>query len=168
MARCLAAMGARPARTRSTEVSPQDARSGALMLGAMNADEASVLHCSQLIELARQADGAAACDVCAPLQQRGWESMPGHFDRERLQRVGTLRAPGEDEPTLQEHHPAGTRYWSPDAPIAPAFHPSNRCDVWQCTACGRAFLRYTEYGGYYHDERVRLLDPALIDTTGCV
>ena len=83
--------------------------------------------------------------------------------------TGSERCGGavDDEPTLDEHHPAGTHFWSPDAPIAPAFHPANRCDVWQCSACGRAFLRYTEYGGYYQDERVRRLDPALIDTTGC-
>jgi hypothetical protein len=35
--------------------------------------------------------------------------------------------------------------------------------VWQCKACARAYLRYTEYGGYYEDERVRALDPALVD-----
>jgi hypothetical protein len=29
-------------------------------------------------------------------------------------------------------------------------------------ACGRAFLRYTEYGGYYVEPRIRALDPALI------
>jgi hypothetical protein len=134
----------------------------------MSADEAPYLDCTRLIDLAHRADGAADCDACAPLQQPGWESIPSHFARDRLHRVGTLQPPGDDEPTLQEHHPAGTRFWSPDAPIAPAFHPANRCDVWQCMACNRAFLRYTEYGGYYQDERIRLLDPELIDTTGCV
>jgi hypothetical protein len=34
--------------------------------------------------------------------------------------------------------------------------------VWQCGACQRTYLRYTEYGGYYEDERVRLVDPALV------
>jgi len=34
--------------------------------------------------------------------------------------------------------------------------------VWQCATCRRAFLRYTEYGGYYEDERVRQIDPVLI------
>ena len=52
-----------------------------------------------------------------------------------------------------------------DAPIAPAYFPYNRCDVWQCRACARVYLRYTEYGGYYEDERVRALDPALVDDT---
>lgn len=92
----------------------------------------------------------------------GWESMPGFFDRANLHAVGTLRRPGDEEPTLREHHPAGTNAWSADAPIAPAFFPYNRCDVWQCVVCARAFLRYTEYGGYCEDERVRGLDPALV------
>jgi hypothetical protein len=34
--------------------------------------------------------------------------------------------------------------------------------VWQCAACGRPFLRYTEYGGYYVEERIRPLQAALI------
>ena len=41
--------------------------------------------------------------------------------------------------------------------------PYNRCDLWQCKACPRTYLRYTESGGYYEDERIRALDPALVD-----
>lgn len=91
--------------------------------------------------------------------------MPGSFDRRALVRVGTLGDEAQAEPTLDEHHPHGTHGWSADAPIAPAFHPYNRCDVWRCAACRRVFLRYTEYGGYYEDERVRPVDPALV--VGC-
>jgi hypothetical protein len=29
--------------------------------------------------------------------------------------------------------------------------------VWQCVGCARTFLRYTEYGGYYQEERIREL-----------
>jgi hypothetical protein len=79
-----------------------------------------------------------------------------------LERIGTLRRPDVDDPPVAEYHPAGTHAWSPDAPIAPAWFPYNRCDVWRCTACRRPFLRYTEYGGYYQDERIRVLDPALV------
>ena len=79
-----------------------------------------------------------------------------------LRLVGTLRQPGVEEPTLEEYHPQGTRGWSPDAPIAPAFFPYNRCDAWQCVQCGRPFLRYTEYGGYYVEERIRELRAALV------
>ena len=88
--------------------------------------------------------------------------MPSAFDRRALVRVGTLREPDVEEPTLQEFHPHGTHGWSPDAPIATEFYPYNRCDVWQCATCRRAYLRYTEYGGYYEDERVREVDPAKV------
>ena len=88
--------------------------------------------------------------------------MPGGFAREALQRVGTLRRAGDEEPSLDEHHPTGTRTASINAPIAPAYFPYNRCDVWQCRTCQRAFLRYTEYGGYYEDERVRALNADLV------
>ena len=106
-----------------------------------------------------------ACPVCAALVCPGWESMPASFDQSLLRRVGTLRRADDDDPTLTEHHPHGTHGWSADAPIAPAFFPYNRCDVWQCSACARPFLRYVEYGGYYQDERIRALDAALIDDT---
>ncbi|PXW95470.1 hypothetical protein C7444_10938 [Sphaerotilus hippei] len=105
---------------------------------------------------------AGACQACAPLVCPGWESLPGDFDRARLQRVGTLQRPDDEEPTLVEHHPDGTHAWSVDAPIAPAFFPYNRCEAWRCTACARPFLRYTEYGGYYQDERIRELDARLL------
>ena len=107
----------------------------------------------------------SACATCAVLVCPGWESVPGSFDTSTLRRVGTLRDPGEAEPTLEEYHPRGTHGWSADAPIAPAFFPYNRCDVWQCPACARAFLRYTEYGGYYQDERVRELSADLLDAS---
>lgn len=71
--------------------------------------------------------------------------------------VGTLLDPAIDEPTLEEKHPQGTRYDSPDAPIAPAFFPYNQCEVWLCQKCERHLLRYTEFGGYNVDPRVREL-----------
>lgn len=112
--------------------------------------------------LAAQA-GVGRCVVCGPLCGGGWDSLPSTFDTEHLQRVGTLRRDGVEDPTLLEHHPRGTHGWSADAPIAPAFFPYNRCDVWVCRACARPFLRYTEYGGYYEDARIRALDAALLD-----
>ena len=48
------------------------------------------------------------------------------------------------------------------APVAPAFFPYNRCDVWHCSRCDRHLLRYTEFGGYNVDPRVRELDPGKI------
>ena len=64
--------------------------------------------------------------------------------------------------TFEEYHPNGTRYESPQAPIAPGFFPFNRCDVFACGHCGCAVLKYTEYGGYYVDHRVRRVDPDLV------
>lgn len=79
-----------------------------------------------------------------------------------MERVGTLRDDEGVEPTYEEHHPAGTRYDSPQAPIAVDWFPFNRSDVYRCARCQRLFLRYTEYGGYYVDHRVRRVDAALI------
>ena len=109
-----------------------------------------------------EAQPIQACPDCAALVCPGWEALPGAFERKRLQRVGTLRRAEDEDPTLQEYHPAGTNAWSADAPIAPRFFPYNRCEVWQCGACGRPFLRYTEYGGYYVEERIRQLAARLV------
>ena len=121
-----------------------------------------LLAADDLIRLAGAATTPSSCPSCAGISARGWEAVPGGFDRSALRRVGTLRRPGDEELTLLEHHPAGTNAWSPDAPIAPAFFPYNRCDVWECETCRRPFLRYTEYGGYYVEERIRPVDAALV------
>lgn len=115
----------------------------------------------QLAAIAQAAAAAPGCAACAPLVCPGWESLPAGFDAAVLRPLGTLRR-GEDEPSWDEYHPAGTRLWSADAPIAPRHHPYNRCDVAACSGCGRAFLRYTEYGGYYVDARIRELNPSLL------
>jgi len=125
----------------------------------MHATPPRRLGAADLITLARRADTTAPCEACAALRSPGWESMPSAFDRSRLTHAGSLRDPADEEPTLQEFHPQGTHGWSPEAPIAPGYHPYNRCDVWLCMACARPYLRYTEYGGYYQDERVRQVDP---------
>lgn len=121
-----------------------------------------VMTTDELVELAKAHGAHAGCPSCAALACKGWESLPGSFDRSGLRRVGTLRDPDDEDPTLAEYHPAGTHGWSGDAPIALGWFPYNRCDVWQCAACGRPFLRYTEYGGYYTDERIRELQAALV------
>jgi hypothetical protein len=126
------------------------------------------LDAQRLKDLAEAARGLRGCAACAPLQAPGWESVPAGSDTRLLQPLGTLRAPAAnadapaEEPTWQEHHPHGTRTDSPDAPIAPAFHPYNRSELHACKACGKLFLRYTEGGGYYVDARVRELNPDLI------
>lgn len=115
-----------------------------------------------LMRLAGAAAAAGPCTACAAVAHAGWESLPGGFDASVLERVGTLRAPGDEEPTVEEFHPDGTNAWSPDAPIALAWFPCNRSEVWRCRRCARVYLRYTEYGGYYEEERIRRLDPALV------
>jgi hypothetical protein len=127
----------------------------------MSDENLPLLDAPALRELAQRQAGPG-CGACAAIRAPGWEALPGTFDASALRQVATLRNPAVDDPTLEEHHPGGTRSWSPEAPIAPAFFPYNRCGVWQCAACGRPFLRYTEYGGYYVEERVRELDAALV------
>lgn len=114
---------------------------------------------TELIALASEADTSQPCPACNPVCSPGWESIPGFFDRSSLAPAGTLRDPDVAEPTLEESHPHGTHQWSPEAPVALGHHPYNLSAVWQCGTCRRGFLRYTEYGGYYEDERVRLVDP---------
>jgi hypothetical protein len=127
----------------------------------MDDDSIPVLDAQDLRRIA-QAHPGHACAACAVIQAPGWESVPGSLDRSQLRKVGTLRQRGVEDPTLDEFHPRGTHAWSPQAPIAPAFFPYNRCDVWQCVRCARPFLRYTEYGGYYVEERIRELRPELL------
>ena len=98
--------------------------------------------------------------ACANLRAAGWESVTQPLGPPLLRLLGTLRPAGDDEPTLEEW--PGSRYWAADAPIAPSHFPFNRCQVWACTGCGRGFLQYTEFGGYYVDHRIRPVDPALV------
>ena len=98
--------------------------------------------------------------ACAGLKAAGWESIPQPLGVPLLRLLGTLRPPGDDEPPLDEW--PGSRYWAADAPIAPRHFPCNRCQVWACVQCGRGFLQYTEFGGYYVDHRLRAVDPALV------
>ena len=100
--------------------------------------------------------------ACAALVCPGWESVSAPQGEPLLQHRGTLRDADDADPTLTEWHPGGTRYGSPDAPIATAYFPFNRCEVWACKACGRGFLQYTEFGGYYVDHRLREINPALV------
>ena len=97
---------------------------------------------------------------CAALQCAGWESIAAPLAAPAFRLVGTLRDPAVEEPTVEEW--PGSRFWAAEAPIAPGHFPYNRCEVRACAACGRGFLQYTEFGGYYVDHRVRQLDPALV------
>lgn len=92
----------------------------------------------------------------------GWTSLAEErWPADRMQPLGTLRDPEVAEPTFEERHPQGTRYDDAAAPVAPGYFPYNRCDLWRCADCQRLLLRYTEFGGYYVDHRVREFGPEL-------
>ena len=109
------------------------------------------------LQAASPAQPHCACSVgaCA-----GWTSVTEErWPSQQMQAVATLRDPELYEPTFEERHPQGTRYDSPDAPVALKFFPYNRCELYRCDQCQRQLLRYTEFGGYYVDHRVRELTP---------
>ena len=125
----------------------------------MATDELLLLSADDLRRLPDPAATPANC-ACARQICPGWESVTAPLGEPLLRPLGTLRVPGEDEPTLDEV--PGSHYWAPEAPVSPAHHPYNRCQVWACAGCGRGFLQYTEYGGYYVDHRLRQIDPARV------
>jgi hypothetical protein len=115
----------------------------------------------QLLDIAKSPKTSETCPECASLSCPGWMSVPGYFALSKLNVLGTLRAEGAEE-CWDEYHPEGTHLWSEEAPIAIQHHPYNRSDVLECNDCKRTFLHYTEYGGYYLDERIRELKLNLI------
>jgi hypothetical protein len=121
------------------------------------------LNSTQLKALAKQSLNQCTCalKIC-----KGWESVSNdRWPSKQLKLEGTLRrelAQGETEQSFEEFHPNGTRYDSPDAPVALNYFPYNRADVFGCQQCECAILKCTEYGGYYIDQRVRLVDASLV------
>lgn len=114
-------------------------------------------------ELRRQAEQPGQPCRCGVGACTAWESVTeDRWPADRMQRLGTLRDPEQYEPTFEEYHPDGTRYESDNAPIATAYFPYNRCDVYSCQDCQRVLLRYTEFGGYYVDHRVRQVRAELV------
>ncbi len=101
--------------------------------------------------------------TCAVGPCLAWESLAeGRWPAGHMAKLGTLRDPDMYEPTFEEFHPQGTRYESAEAPVALQFFPYNRCDVFSCQQCRRSLMRYTEFGGYYIDHRVRELRAELL------
>ncbi|PUA18449.1 hypothetical protein [Glaciimonas sp. PCH181] len=117
---------------------------------------------STLAALAKESAHISAGCTCSSVPLVSWESVPLSLVESNFQEVGTLLEDPFVEPTFVEFHPSGTRYDSPDAPIAPRYFPYNRCIVAKCLACERYFLRYTEAGGYFVDRRIRLLSSELL------
>ena len=117
---------------------------------------------AESLKAAAQGAQSRICS-CALGACPGWESFTEErWPKDLMRPLGTLRDADSYEPTTDEFHAEDTRYESPDAPIAVNFFPYNRCDVHRCTQCQRVLLRYTEFGGYYVDHRVREVHPALV------
>jgi hypothetical protein len=116
----------------------------------------------RLMELASESAAVSRRCACAIDSYREWSGIPVSFPAEKMRVVGTLAGDPYEDPTFAEFHPAGTHYWSADAPIAMRHFPYNRCTVLQCSECGRCCLKYVEAGGYYVEPRIRALDPELI------
>ncbi|WP_322083448.1 hypothetical protein [Burkholderia sp. BCC1972] len=115
-----------------------------------------------LLKLTAEAAHITQSCICTKTPLAGWTTLPLSLQDAQLTEVATLAPPDETEPTYAEHQPAGTHYASDDAPIALRHFPYNRCTVNRCRSCGRLFLRYQEGGGYFIDQRIRTLDPALV------
>lgn len=109
--------------------------------------------------LAHARGAQAHCAQCASVQAPGWVTWPAGVPESVVAPVGALWLADDDEPTYDELRPLDMDPWLPEVPISLPHYPANRCTVWACTACQKPFLRYTEYGGYYVDARVRELDP---------
>ena len=121
-----------------------------------------ILDFAALTQLAQASGTVTAPCSCTAVALAGWQALPLALDPRQLVDVGTLMRDPYGDPTFTEYHPAGTRYHSDDAPIAPRFYPYNRCTVARCRDCGRGYLRYNEAGGYFTELRVRALQPALL------
>ena len=95
------------------------------------------LNSKQLQACAKQALDQCACSlkIC-----KGWESVSDdRWLSKQLKLEGTLRrelADGESELSFEEFHPNGTRYDSPEAPIAINYFLYNRADMYGCQQCG--------------------------------
>jgi hypothetical protein len=121
------------------------------------------LDASALSELAKRAEDRTPSDCsCTRTPLDGWSTLPLSLDENELREVATLMRESYEEPAFSEYLPDGIRYAAADAPIAPLYFPYNRCGVWECMTCGRAYLRYTEGGGYFVDRRIRALKSALV------
>nr|WP_315395759.1 hypothetical protein [uncultured Duganella sp.] len=115
-----------------------------------------------LTQLAQASAAVGAPCSCNQVSLAAWQALPTGLELDRFEDVGTLVDDPYDEPTFAEFHPAGTRYESADAPIAPRYYPYNRCAVARCLNCGRHYLRYNEAGGYFTELRIRALQPDLL------
>lgn len=99
---------------------------------------------------------------CQRRDLEGWSDWPIGYREHDFIQVGTLARYAPEESIITEFHPAGTSYWSIDAPIAPRFYPYNQSSVWQCGDCERIYLRHNDDGAYHVAPRIRSLRMDLI------
>ncbi|MGB9107663.1 MAG: hypothetical protein WCC39_03155 [Telluria sp.] len=137
----------------------QSRRNAAIM--ALMPDEKK-LQFDDLMALATASAAVTRACACAIDSCGEWARIPPSFPAQQMRTVGTLVDDPYVEATHAEYHPAGTHYWSADAPIAWRHYPFNRCSVLACSVCGRCCLTYVEAGGYYVEPRMRALDPRLL------
>jgi hypothetical protein len=112
------------------------------------------------------ADSFSETRHCACIRglSHGWEALPSVLATGTLLRlIGNVSNVQEENHTLDEYHPNGTHFWSEEAPICFAFYPYNICEVWGCTQCARAFLRFADTGAYHAEPRIRILQSTLIE-----
>lgn len=122
----------------------------------------SILDFPALTALAAASARVTAKCSCNTVPLAAWQRLPPTLELDRFEEVGTLVADPYAEATFAEFHPAGTRYDSDDAPIAPRYYPANLSQVARCLDCGRHYLRYNEAGGYFTELRIRALRPELL------
>lgn len=114
-----------------------------------------LLNAQSLMDLATRTSAADPACQCMARDLTGWEGWPATFLESSFTRIATLAEHPEEDATLEEFHPAGTSYWSFDAPIAPRYYPYNQCSVWACTHCERLYLRHDDHGAYHCEPRIR-------------
>jgi len=117
---------------------------------------------AELKQLAAVSEAVAVPCSCHDAALFAWQTVPYSLTLEQFEEVATLVEDPYAEPTFAEYHPNGTRYDSADAPIAPRYYPANLSQVLRCVKCNRHYLRYTEGGGYFTEQRIRALRPQVL------
>lgn len=118
---------------------------------------------ASLKQLAETSAAVVTPCTCHDAALLSWQAVPYSLALEQFEEVATLVEDPYAEPTFAEYHPNGTRYDSADAPIAPRYYPANLSQVLRCVKCNRHYLRYTEGGGYFTEQRMRALRPQVLE-----
>lgn len=121
-----------------------------------------LINAQTLLDLAVNASAITTDCDCLQRNLEGWTSWPVGYREEAFTQIGTLARYPSEEAVIDEYHPQGTTYWSPDAPIAPLYYPYNQCTVWCCGNCQRVYIRHNDDGAYHVERRIRMLQPRLI------